>query len=147
MKTSAAGRAAIYTFEGCRKQAYLCSAGVATLGVGHTRGIKLGMKCTDEQAQVWLTEDLEDAEAAVSSLVKVPLTQGMFDSLTSFVFNLGPTKFASSTLLKHLNAGNYTAAAGQFKLWVNAGGKPVAGLIKRRAWEAETFAKDIKGKA
>lgn len=143
MKTSAAARAAIFGFEGCRKQAYQDSAGVMTIGVGHTKGVKAGQSCTDAQAQVWFTQDLEDAEAAVEQLVKVPLTQGQFDALISFTYNLGAGNLKSSTLLKHLNAKNYSAACGQFKLWCHAGGQVLPGLVKRRAWETDTFSKDI----
>lgn len=147
MKTSAAGRAAIWGYEGFRANAYLCSAGVPTLGVGHTRGVKMGMACTEQQAREWLAEDLADAETAVNALVKVPLSQDQFDALVSFVFNLGAENFKTSTLLKHLNAGRPLAAAGQFKLWCKAGGKVVNGLVKRRASEAETFIRGTKGEA
>lgn len=145
MKTSAAARAAIFGFEGCRKQAYACPAGVPTIGVGHTRGVKLGQSCTDQQAQVWFSEDLEDAEAVVASLVQVPLSQGQFDAMVSFAYNLGPGNLKASTLLKYLNAGNYSAASAQFKLWCHAGGKVAEGLVKRRAWETDSFLKDSGG--
>lgn len=139
MKTSPSARAAIFGFEGCRKQAYLCPAGVPTLGVGHTQGVKIGQSCTDEQAQIWFSQDLEDAEAAVEHLVSVPLTQGQFDALVSFVFNLGPQRLKTSTLLKLLNSGDYKGAAGQFRLWCHAGEQIVPGLVKRRAWETDSF--------
>lgn len=148
MKASPAGRAAIFGFEGCRKQAYPDTGGVPTIGVGHTRGVKLGQTCTDAQAQVWFSEDLEDAEAAVDHLVKVPLTQGQYDALVDFVFEFGATKFSQSTLLKYLNQGNYTAAASQIKLWchgeVNGQMVILPGLVKRRAWDTDTFSKDTK---
>lgn len=144
MKTSPTGRSAIFGFEGCRKQAYLCPAGVPTIGVGHTRGVKMGQACTDQQAQVWLSEDLEDAEAVVSTSVKLPLSQGQFDALVSFVFNFGATKFRGSTLLKMLNEGRPFAAAGQFKLWCHVGATVEPGLVRRRAWETDTFLHDTK---
>lgn len=142
MKTSPAARAAIFNFEGCRKQAYQDSAGIWTIGVGHTRGVQPGNSCTTEQAQSWFTEDLEDAEAAVDHLVTVPLSQGQFDALVSFTYNLGATRLKTSTLLKYLNDGRTFAAAGQFKLWCHAGGQVVKGLVERRAWECDTFLKD-----
>lgn len=143
MKTSPEGRALVRTSEDCKLQAYLDCKGVPTIGVGHTRGVKMGDRCSQQQADVWLTQDLEDAEAAVSSLVKVPLTQGQFDALTSFVFNLGEPKFAASTLLKLLNEGSYKAAAAQFKLWCHAGGKVEPGLVKRRAAETDLFLRGV----
>jgi len=139
LKMSPAGRALIRRFEGCRLVAYLCPAGIWTIGVGHTRGVKKGDRCSVQQADVWLTEDLEDAEAAVAMLVKVPLTQGQFDALVSFTFNLGAKRLGKSTLLILLNKGNYQAAAAQLSRWVNAGGKKLQGLVDRRAAEAAMF--------
>jgi lysozyme len=144
MRASGACRALIRDAEGCRLQAYLCPAGVPTIGVGHTRGVKMGDRCTVQQADVWLTQDLQDAEAAVLQLVTVPLTQGQLDALVSFVFNLGAKRLAESTLLILLNKGNYKAAADQFGRWVNSGGKPLPGLIKRRAAEAALFSRTAR---
>lgn len=143
MKTSPEARTAIFNFEGCRKQAYVCPAGVPTIGVGHTRGVALGQSCTTEQAQVWFSQDLEDAEAVVDTLVKVPLTQGQHDALTSFVFNFGQPKFAGSTLLRRLNARDYKNAAAEFNRWCHANGKVEPGLVKRRAWETDNFLKGL----
>lgn len=144
MKPSGAARALIRQFEGCRLQAYLCPAGVPTIGIGHTRGVKLGDRCSQQQADLWLTQDLEDAAATVATLVRVPLTQGQFDALTSFVFNLGARHLAESTLLILLNKGNYKAAADQFSRWVRADDKIQPGLVKRRAAEADLFLKSMK---
>jgi lysozyme len=99
----------------------------------------MGDRCSQAQADLWLTQDLEDAGAAVASLVKVPLTQDQFDALTDFTFNLGVRRLAESTLLIMLNRGNYKAAADQFSRWVYAGDKVLAGLVKRRAAEAMLF--------
>jgi lysozyme len=139
MKPSGACRALVRQFEGCRLQAYLCPAGVPTIGVGHTRGVKLGARCSQEQADLWLTQDLDDAGAAVASLVKVPLTQGQFDALTSFVFNLGMRRLAESTLLILLNKSDYHGAAAQFARWVRSDGQVLDGLVRRRAAEAKLF--------
>lgn len=139
MKTSPAGRALIRKFEGCVLRAYLCPAGVWTIGVGHTRGVKQGDQCSQQQADLWLTQDLQDAEAAVSSVVRKPLTQSQFDALVSFTFNLGAKALSESTLLILLNTGRYDQAADQFSRWVNAGGKRLQGLVDRRAAEADMF--------
>lgn len=139
MKPSPACRALVRQFEGCRLQAYICPAGVPTIGVGHTRGVKLGDRCSQQQADIWLSQDLEEAAAAVDGLVKVPLSQGQFDALTSFVFNFGAGKLKTSTLLQLLNDGRVFAAADQFKLWCHAGGVVEPGLVKRRAAEAAMF--------
>lgn len=143
MKPSPACRALAATSEQRRLVAYLCPAGVPTIGWGHTKGVKLGDTCSVQQADIWLSQDLEDAAAAVASLVKVPLTQGQFDALTDFVFNEGAGRLAGSTLLILLNKGRYDAAADQFQLWVHAkvNGQDVIlpGLVKRRALERAMF--------
>lgn len=139
MNPSGACRALICESERCYLTAYLCPAGVPTIGWGHTRGVKLGDRCTVQQADIWLTQDLEEAAAGVASVVKVPLTQGQFDALVSFVFNLGSRRLAESTLLILLNKGDYRAAADQFGLWVHSGSEVLAGLVKRRAAEAALF--------
>jgi lysozyme len=75
----------------------------------------------------------------VNHAVVVPITQDEFDGLVDFVFNAGRGAFLQSTLLRDLNAGNFASAAAQFGLWVNAGGKPVSGLVRRRAQEEQLF--------
>lgn len=139
MKPSGACRALVRQFEGCQLQAYLDSAGIPTIGVGHTRDVKMGDHCSQLQADLWLTQDLDDAGAAVSSLIKVPLTQDQFDALTSFTYNLGVRRLAESTLLILLNKRDYHSAAAQFSRWVYAGGKVLDGLVRRRAAEANLF--------
>ena len=144
MKTSPNGRALIRQFEGEKLTAYICPAGVLTVGVGHTGAdVTRGMKITQAQSDALLVSDLAKFEAAVLRLVKVPLTQNQFDALVSFAFNLGAGALGSSTLLKRLNAGRYTDAAAQFSKWDKARvrGQLVAlpGLTKRRAAEAVLF--------
>jgi lysozyme len=143
MKPSPACRALACTSEQRRLIAYLCPAGIPTIGWGHTKGVKPGDTCSVQQADIWLSQDLEDAAAAVASLVHVPLTQGQFDALTDFVFNLGAARLKSSTLLQLLNDGRVSAAADQFRLWVHAkvNGQDVVlpGLVTRRAAEAAMF--------
>lgn len=139
MKASGACRALIREFEGRYLQAYRCPAGIPTIGVGHTHGVRMGDTCSVEQADVWLTEDLQDAEAAVNTLVKVPLTQEQFDALVSFAFNLGRTALAESTLLILVNKGSFKAAAEQFDRWVYSKGKKLPGLVRRRAAEKALF--------
>ncbi len=139
MKTSDHGVRFIQRFEGLRLGAYQCSAGVWTIGYGHTLGVKRGDAITEAQADALLREDLEPCERAVNDLVTVQLSQGAFDSLVSFVFNLGRGAFSSSTLLKLLNKGDYQGAADQFEKWCRAGGRVLPGLLKRRHAEAAMF--------
>jgi len=126
-------------FEGIRLMAYLDGGGVPTIGYGHTKGVKLGDQCDMAQAVQWLREDVQEAVDAVNRLVKVKINQAQFDALVDFVFNLGAGAFTKSTLLRMLNAGDYTGAAGQFQRWNKDNGKVIAGLSRRRAAEARLF--------
>src|ERR1035437_3806931 len=76
-------------FEGCKLTAYQDSKGVWTIGYGHTSGVTPGDTCSQEKAESWLLSDVAWAEAAVNRYVTVSLTQGEFDALTDFTFNLG----------------------------------------------------------
>lgn len=121
--------------EGLRFTAYPdpASGGTPwTICYGHTKGVYRGMTATQAQCDRWLREDLAVAEEAVQRLVRVPLTQGQYDAFVSFVFNVGESRFASSTMLKLLNQGQHTAACNQLPKWVYASGKKLNGLITRR---------------
>ncbi|MBP2312182.1 glycoside hydrolase family protein [Azospirillum soli] len=126
-------------FEGLYLNAYLCPAGVPTIGYGHTEGVKMGQTITAQQAEDFLAGDLAGAAADVDRLVTVALNDDQRGALSSFVFNLGAGNLASSTLLRKLNAGDYAGAAAEFGKWVNAGGRKLDGLVKRRAAEADLF--------
>ncbi|WP_041930742.1 lysozyme [Pantoea ananatis] len=139
MQTSNKDIDLIKRFEGLKLEAYRDSVGIPTIGYGHTHNVKIGDVITAEQADKFLREDLLVAELTINTNVKVKLTQNQFDALASFVFNLGSGNFVKSTLLKKLNAGDFAGAADEFGKWVNAGGKKLAGLVKRRAAEREVF--------
>lgn len=139
MKISDQGLRLIKGHEGLRLESYLCPAGVPTIGYGHTRGVEMGLTCTEAQADAWLLEDLQPAERGVRELVRVPLTQGQYDALVSFVFNLGVGAFTGSRLLGLLNARDYVGAGGEFPRWVHAGKKVLPGLVTRRAAERDMF--------
>ncbi len=126
-------------FEGLRLSAYQDSAGVWTIGYGHTGNVKPGDRITQAQAEELLQKDTAWAQQAVRDQVKVPLSQGQFDALTSFTFNLGAGALEKSTLLKKLNAGDYAGAQAEFGKWVHAGGQVLQGLVRRRAAEADLF--------
>lgn len=125
--------------EGCRLTAYRDSAGVLTIGYGHTHGVIAGQTITQNDADAMLLDDLDAAAESVGKLVSVPLTQGQFDALCDFVFNLGEGRLRESTLLRLLNKRDYSAAAAQFRFWVMAGGHVLPGLTKRRAAERALF--------
>jgi lysozyme len=141
-KTSSAGIALIKQFEGERLTAYLCPAGILTVGVGHTGpDVKPGQKITSAESEALLRADLARFEKAVSAAVKVPLNQNQFDACVALAFNIGAGAFAGSTLVRLLNGKDYEGAAAQFERWNRAGGKALAGLTRRRAAEAALFRK------
>ncbi|MFG3451150.1 lysozyme [Stutzerimonas stutzeri] len=139
MHTSQKGLDLIKSFEGLRLSAYRCPADIPTIGYGTTAGVKMGDTITKERAEELLREDVARFESQVLRLVKVPLTQGQHDALVSFVYNLGAGNLSNSTLLRLLNAGDYAGAAAQFDRWNKAGGKVLAGLVRRRAAERALF--------
>lgn len=144
MQISEKGIALIKQFEGCRLNAYQDSVGVWTIGYGWTRPVdgvpvRSGMTIKQEVAERLLKTGLVSYETDVSKLVKVKLTQGQFDALVSFAYNLGARALSTSTLLKKLNAGDYRGAADEFLRWNKAGGKALAGLTRRREAERALF--------
>jgi lysozyme len=128
-------------FEGLRLAAYQDVAGVWTVGYGHTGpDVRAGLTIAEAQAETLLLSDLADAIACVNRAVTVEISQRQFDALVDFCFNAGRGNFVSSALLRKLNLGDIEGAAAQFELWVHAGGKVVAGLVRRRKAEAAMFA-------
>lgn len=139
MKTSNKGVDFICKFEGFSAKTYKCSAGVLTIGYGHTKGVKAGDCVTKEQAKELLKQDLETCENAISQYVKISLAQHEFDALVSFIFNLGVGAFRSSTLLVKLNKGDLQGASDEILRWDKCKGKPLAGLTRRRKAERNLF--------
>ncbi len=128
------------SFESCRLMPYLDSKGVLTNGWGNTHGVVPGQAITQAKADADLMANVQNAVNAVNRLVNVELTQHMFDALVDFTFNAGEGNFASSTMLRLLNAGDYDGAHDEFKRWDMCGGAHLAGLARRREAEAEEFA-------
>jgi lysozyme len=137
MELSSTGMELIKKSEGFRDRVDLDVEGYPTIGYGHClihpetfpNGIN------EFQGTAILYEDVHDAEQAVARLVKVPLTQGQYDALVDFVFNLGQVRLAESTLLRELNSGRFVEAGEQLLRWDHAGTQENAGLKARR--EAE----------
>lgn len=141
MEISEAGLELIKRSEGFRASVYKDAAGLPTIGYGHKLlpGEQFADAITEDQAARILLEDVADAEAAVNRLVHVQLSQGQFDALVDFTYNLGQRQLAQSTLLKDLNAGQYALAGLQLLLWDHAGGKELDGLKRRRQAELELY--------
>lgn len=139
-------RGLIAKFEGYSSTVYQDDAGYWTIGYGHL--VKPGERfyphgqvteISEHEAKQLLIADTAEASQCVDAFVNVPLTDNQRAALTSFVFNTGCGAFKRSTLLKRLNASDYIGAADELDRWVHAGGVKLAGLVKRRALEKETF--------
>lgn len=140
MRVSEQGRALIRKHEGFRADVYLCPAGKPTIGYGHVVRDGEGLHTvTQADADRLLADDLARVESALRALVRVPLSQGQFDALASFVYNLGPHALELSTLLRRLNAGDYDGAAAEFPKWCHVGQRVLTGLVARRAEERALF--------
>jgi lysozyme len=142
--------------EGVRSRPYQCPALLWTVGVGHVidpnhAKVKLADRkqlpipagwdrvLSSEEIDEILRKDLNRFEAGVLRLIKVKLTQGQFDALVSFSFNVGLGNLQNSTLRMKINRGDYEGAAEQFLVWTKAGGKVLKGLVIRRTHEKEMF--------
>lgn len=144
-EVSAAGIALIGFYEGLENHVYLDSAGVATIGIGTTsatgRNIHMGMDpISDETAIEWFDEDLHKIYyPIIPKYVTVDLSQDHVDALASWCYNLGETNFASSTMLKVLNAGDYWNTLHEILRWDSSAGQTLRGLTRRRGSEAGFF--------
>ncbi len=136
---SPAGYALTKSFEGLQLKAYADPGGVITIGYGHTGNVKIGDVITEEEADALLRADIAAAERNVRSQIMCPLSQGQYDALVDWVFNLGGGALHDSTLRKKLNAGDYDGAAEEFGKWIYQGKTKLPGLEKRRAAETVMF--------
>lgn len=138
----AAGLTLTESSEGDRLVAYQDPGGVWTIGYGHTgQDVHEGLVWTAEQCEQALIQDKARAREAIKRYVKVPLTQNEFDALEDFDFNVGEGNFRGSTLLKKLNAGDFSGAADELTTWDHVNGKVVLGLLRRRQAEKALFEK------
>lgn len=136
----------ITQFEGLKLAPYICPAGVTTIGYGTTRyynGVKVSMSdlpITKEKAIEYFMHDVFQFELAVDAMAVDSITQNQFNALVSFAYNLGPNALKNSTLLKKANKNpNDQTIKAEFMKWVNAGGKKLAGLVRRREAEANLY--------
>lgn len=144
----------IQEYEDFRAKAYLDIKGVPTIGYGTTvypdgKKVKLGDVCTRSQAEQWFAIDTKDVDAFLDrNVTQVKLTQNQFDSLASFIYNIGRSAFIASTMYKLIKVGKMKEAADQFDVWnkVTIKGKKVysQGLANRRAKEKALFLKGLK---
>jgi len=127
----------IKRFEGFSSKVYICPAGYPTIGYGHlVRSGESFNEISETEAEEILRKDVESAERAVLRLVSVPLTDGQFDALVSFTFNLGSGAFQRSSLRRKVNRQAHAEVPEQLMRWVWAGGRKLNGLRKRRSAES-----------
>ena len=118
MRTSDQGLQILIDREAARKNAYLDSVGVPTIGVGHTGSdVHMGLVWTDDQIRTAFAQDIQRFEDAVNGAVTVALAQHQFDALVSFSFNVGVGAFQKSTLVKKINLSDFAGAGAQFDVW------------------------------
>ena len=145
MKISNLGLELIKEFEGFSANAYLCPAKIPTIGYGNTfysdgRKVKLGEQISKTDAlellEIVANKDFADE---IFPSIKVPVAQNQFDAMVSLAYNIGTGSFLKSTLLKKVNAGDFTGAGEEFLRWNKANGKEVLGLTRRREREKQLF--------
>lgn len=145
-------------WEGLKLKSYLDVAKLLTIGIGHLltkeeketgfiviKGQKVPWHCgiTKSQAYDLKIQDMVRFEQSVNSSVKVELKQHQYDALVSFAYNVGVAAFQGSTLLKKLNAGQYSEVPAELSKWVKAGGKKIQGLVNRRNNEIKLWKGEI----
>ena len=126
-------------WEGCKLVAYQDSVGVWTIGYGHTVNVHEGDTCTQEQADKWIADDVDERWHAIDQFIRATLAEHEMAAIVSLAFNVGVSAVAKSTLLSRVNNGDFGSAADEFLRWNRAGGKIVPGLTKRRQAERAMF--------
>lgn len=147
MKVNRAGLALIRKFEGLRRTAYRDAVGVWTIGYGHTSRagpprVVRGMKLSRQEAENLLAKDVEKFARKIRPMIKMPLNSNQFSALVSFAYNVGPSAFARSSVLRAINNTRFDQVPQKLSLWVKAGGSTLKELVRRRAAEAELFMSD-----
>lgn len=143
MTTTETAAALIRQSEGCQLKAYKCSAGIWTIGYGHTAGVKAGDVWTQEQADRALEQDIGKYRKAV--LIACPALADYPNRLAaciSLAYNIGTGAFTSSSVARYIRRGEYRAAADAFGMWIYAGKQKLPGLVTRRQREKEVFLRD-----
>lgn len=132
---SAASLVGIASWEGFSDVSYRDIVGIWTIGFGTTGGVKQGQKIDPVSALQRKLTDIEKFEGAIKECVTVPLHQYEYDAYLSLAYNIGPTAFCNSTLVRRLNAQDYEGACKEILRWNRAGGVVVKGLDNRRKAE------------
>lgn len=129
----------IKKYEGFSARPYKCPAGVLTIGYGRTIDVRPYEITTKEAETIWLDKYVKTIADQILAIVKVELSNNQICALIDFVYNLGIGNFKSSTLLRKINQGDFSAAANEFLKWNKAGGIVLKGLENRRIAERMLF--------
>lgn len=134
---SAAGLVGIATHEGYRSDAYTPVKGdVATIGFGDTHGVKLGDRTDPVRALIRLGDHVEAFQVQLRKCIgDVPMYQNEWDAVVSWAYNVGPGAACSSTLVRKLQARDYSGACAELLRWTKFNGRDLPGLVKRRQGE------------
>lgn len=145
MKLSRNGARLIESFEGFSSRAYRDPIGIWTIGFGSTAGVGPNTPpMTRAQAEARMMREVDAHYGAAVNGLKLPLNQNQFDALVSFVYNVGPGGVAPTTTVgKRLRAHDFKGAADALLAWDKAGGRPLAGLTRRRKAERALFLKPV----
>ena len=139
MKTTERLFEQLMLMEGLQLTAYRDAAGVPTIGYGHTKGVRMGDRISEDWARRLLRQDVAEVERQVKAM-RVASTDGQLDALVSFAFNVGISRLRRSALLRVIReGGTKLQIQREFKRWVYAGGQRLRGLELRREWEARRF--------
>jgi lysozyme len=143
LKTTPKGVELIKYFEGYQEKPYLDAAGKMTIGYGHMiKPSEFYTALGKEDAERLLRQDIELAEAAIKREVKVDLTPNQFSALVSLVYNIGPTQFRNSTLLKKINGRDFAGSGQEIVRWTKVNGRELDGLVSRRYSEYVLFGRE-----
>lgn len=147
MKVNKLGIDMMHHFEGCKLEAYQCSAKVWTIGWGNTfykdkKPVKQGDKITQEQADELFEIVMNEFSNDVRKLLTKELNENQFSALVCFTYNVGIGNLRKSTLLRKVNVNpKDETIANEFLRWNRAGGKVLRGLTRRRQAEADLYFK------
>lgn len=139
LRPSAGCKAFIKRWEELRLKAYQDQGGVWTIGWGHTAGVRMGDLITEEQAESFFKNDISEPMRVLSAEKSIVLYQHEYDALVSFIYNIGPAQWSSSTMRRALKMGRHDLAADEFKRWNKVKGKISRGLVRRRHDEEQMF--------
>lgn len=134
----------VAAWEGRSQVAYMDPVGIPTIRDGYTRGVKLGDVATPERCDSLTEQEVRKALAVVDRSVPQTLPDGVRVALASFVYNVGPGAYGSSTLVRKLRAGDLAGACNQLPRWVYAGGRKLGGLELRREAERQICLSDLQ---